>query len=270
MNPLESPSFFALYRFVPHQLVNRVARLLMTRRRPTWLVQRAIRVWVRRARIDLGPFEPRAYETLEEVFLRRRRTPVTMPERGLASPADGRLVAKGPLTNDVLLTVKGETIRASELVGCTMDPGAYREGAYAVVFLTPSGYHYVHVPLAAELVEIRYVPGRSFPQNERALEHIPRVYLRNERAAMRFRTRDGSTLFIVMIGASLIGQIHLRGIPQSEWMRARPCSLRRPYAAGDELGHFTFGSTVAMLLSAPLARAFETPIGAPVRVGQLL
>ena len=90
--------------------------------------------------------------------------------------------------------------------------------------------------------DVHWIPGRFFPQNEDALRHIPRIYERNERAVLRLLC-GGRELLLVLVGASLVGGIHLRGVPRPAWARRDPVSLDRRLDRGEELAHFTFGST---------------------------
>ena len=135
-----------------------------------------------------------------------------------------------------------------------LDLSAYDGGTYVTTFLSPRGYHFVHAPEGGELLDVRWLAGRWFPQNEDALQHIPAIYERNERAVLRLRTGTGGAegdsgrtreVIMVMVGASVIGGIELRGIPRERWVGPRPFALRREVHKGDEVGHFTFGSTVA-------------------------
>jgi phosphatidylserine decarboxylase len=125
------------------------------------------------------------------------------------------------------------------------------------------------MPIDGELVDVRWIPGRYFPQNEAALEHIPRIYERNERAVLRARSRTGEFL-LVMVGASLIGGIHLEGIAQKAWMKTQPVALGRALSCGDEIGHFAFGSTVVVLLPRGFAEFPLEPLDGEVRMGETL
>jgi hypothetical protein len=51
-----------------------------------------------------------------------------------------------------------------------------------------------------------------------------------------------------MVGASLIGGIHLEGMQRQHWAHGGVTKLGRRMQKGDEIGHFAFGSTVVVLL----------------------
>jgi phosphatidylserine decarboxylase len=125
------------------------------------------------------------------------------------------------------------------------------------------------MPVDGIINEARWIPGRHFPQNEQALQHIDRVHERNERLVLRCHTSAGSELLLVMVGASVIGGITLKGVPRSSWTRPTPAVLALHRARGEEIGHFTFGSTVVVALPrqcGPLLPA----VGDDLRMGQTL
>lgn len=267
------PAFLRGYRFLPHRLLNRGLARVTAATRPRFLVDRAIQLWARIERIDLDDFEARRFESLDDFFLRRLRPGARPIGSGFVSPADGKLVAHGRLDLDQPLAVKGQRLSVERVVNGgvhSLDLSSYAGGCFAVVFLTPRGYHRVHAPLDAELVDVRWIAGRYFPQNEDALEHIPRIYERNERAVLRLRVYSGHELLLILVGASLIGGIHLEGVARRDWVRPGPRALGLRLKRGDELGHFAFGSTVVALLPSGLTSPLEAGLPDAVRMGQTL
>lgn len=265
-----SPAFLRSYAYLPHRLLNRGAAKLTATKRPAWAVDRAIDLWVRRERIDLADFESRRFDSLDDFFLRRLRPGARPLGPGFVAPADGNLIASGTLRLDQKLIVKGQRLSVDRVVNAglhELDLSDYDGGSYAVIFLTPRGYHRVHMPVDGEVHDVRWIPGRYFPQNEHALEVIPRVYERNERAVLRCRS-EGREFLLVMVGASLIGGIHLAGVSRNEWVKREAVPLGWRRGKGEELGHFAFGSTVVALLP----RGFAAPAGGgpEVRMGETL
>jgi len=262
-------AFLRSYAFLPHRLLNRGTALVTAARRPAWAVDRAVRAWVEREGIDLSEFEDRRFESLDDFFLRRLATGARPLGDGFVAPADGNLIASGRIDLARPLVVKGQRLSVDRVVNGRvhdLDLAAYQGGTYAVIFLTPRGYHRVHMPVAGTLESVRWIPGRYFPQNEDALDVIPRVYERNERATLSCRDGEGRPFLLVMVGASLIGGIHLEGVARREWMRTREVRLDRRLAQGDEIGHFAFGSTVVVLLP----WSAEVRERATVRMGETL
>lgn len=262
-------AFLRFYGLLPHRLLGAGARRVARARRPAWAVQAAIRLWIRRGRIDLADCEPGPWPTLEAFFLRRLRPGARPPDPGFVSPADGLVVGSGPIDQGTILQVKGAPLRLSRVLAAgEAEVAALAGGRYVTVFLTPHGYHRLHMPCDATVAEVRWCPGRFFPQNADALRTIPRIYERNERAALRCVRPDGAVFWLVLVGASLIGGIELAGLERAGW--ARPGGLRwqRALRNGDELGHFTFGSTVVIAAPRDMLDSACPEIGAAVRVGQ--
>jgi phosphatidylserine decarboxylase len=265
------PAFLKSYGFLPHRLLNRALARLTAARRPRWAVRRAIESWSRWERIELDDFEDRRFESLDDFFLRRLRPGARQVEDGFVSPADGKLVDAGLLERGRTLRVKGEALSLERIVNAglhDLDLSEYEGGSFAVVFLTPRGYHRIHMPFDGVLQEVRWIPGRFFPQNEVALQHIPRVYERNERAVLRCALPGGREYLLVMVGASLIGGIHLQALPREAWVGKGVARVQRSYEKGAEIGHFAFGSTVVVLM--PKGVASAAPARPELRMGETL
>ena len=268
---LRHPTFLRNYRFLPHRLLNRTAAVLTGARRPAWAVQAAIRGWSRLEAIELDDFEPGPYLSLDAFFLRRLR-PGTRPiGSGFVAPCDGELVDSGCLGARSVLTVKAQRLSLDQIVNAErydFDLEPYVGGTYAVLFLTPRGYHHVHMPCAGVVQDVRWIPGRFYPQNQTALQHIPRVYERNERAVLRVRADDGQQILLVLVGASLIGGIHLQALPRSAWAHVHTTEIGQRYAKGERIAHFAFGSTVVVVL--PRGHRQQLQAAAAVRMGETL
>ncbi len=267
-----SAAFLRLYRWLPHRLLGRLSRLIARATRPRWAIDLAIRSWTERAAIRMEEFLPGPFANLESFFLRRLQPGARPIADGLVAPADGILVGAGPIASGMILQIKGVPLSLERLTaGRHPAPSlaAYEGGRYATIFLTPHGYHYVHTPLACTVVDLRWISGRAFPQNQDALQHIPRIYERNERVTLRCRSDQGHEFLLVLVGASLIGGIHLRDLRRRDWIGSHPFPWNRRFARGEELGHFSFGSTVVLLVPPALA-GLPPPIGLGVRMGQRL
>lgn len=261
--------FLRAYGALPHRLLGAATRALMRAERPRWAVRAVIAAWIRRGRIDLAECEPGPWPTVEAFFLRRLRAGARPVAPGLVSPADGVVVGAGPIDQGTILQVKGSPLRLARVLGAgPAEVAALQGGRYLTIFLTPDGYHRVHMPCDAEIAEVRWIAGRLFPQNEDALATIPRIYERNERAALRCVRPDGGVFWLVLVGASLIGGIELCGLPRAAWARGRAVAWGRRLPKGAELGHFTFGSTVVIAGPRDMFEGPGPAVGAAVRVGE--
>lgn len=258
------------YGLLPHRLLNGLVARLARAPGPQPAVQAAIRHWIRRGAIDLTEYEPGPWPDVESFFLRRLRGGARPLAAGVVSPCDGCVVSAGAIGNDGRLLVKGRAVDLARLINGrqhALDVTPWRGGAHLTVFLTPDGYHHVHAPFDADWVDVRWIPGRFFPQNDDALRHIPRVYERNERAVLRLRRPGGEEALLVMVGASLVGGIHLAHRAGPDWQRPTVTVIGRPVAKGERLGHFAFGSTVVLLRPRGAAGFAALASGAALRQG---
>jgi phosphatidylserine decarboxylase len=258
---IRSRAFLRAYGLLPHRLINRSAGRVSRVTKPRALVHAAIDAWTAREDIDLEPFDREDWTSLEHFFLRRLRPGARPIGEELTSAVDGRVVGLGPIEKDTILQVKGRALSLSQVLRAPAE--RFEGGTYVTTFLRPKGYHYVHAPARGTVTGIRWIPGRYFPQNEDALQHIDGIYERNERAVLDFESVDGWRCALVMVAASVVGGIHVKGV--NDVRRAN--GFRRDVEKGDELGHFTFGSTVIAIL--PSAR-IDVEIGEDVRMGQTI
>lgn len=271
-----SAPFLRAYSFLPHGVLNQLTARLMQAQAPAAAVQAAIRLWIRRAGIDMTDYEPTQYASLEEFFLRRLRPGARPLGTGITSPVDGQVFATGRITAQTEIALKGHRLSLERVVNgyrhtATLAP--YCGGHYAAIFLSPRGYHHIHAPCDSTLRRCQWLPGRYFPQNAAALAHIPGVYERNERAALFFSaatTAGEAPYVLVMVGASLVGGIHLAAEPQEVWRVPQATQLERRYRHGERLGHFSFGSTVVLLFSPGLLDRLDITPGQEIRQGQTL
>ena len=134
--------------------------------------------------------EPTAYASFNEFFTRALRDgtrPVDADPRAIVSPVDGTVSEAGALTADRLLQAKGHeySLRAL-LAGNAAWERTFAGGTFATIYLAPYNYHRIHMPLAGELRESFYVPGRLFSVNRTTAQLVPGLFSRNERVFCGF------------------------------------------------------------------------------------
>ncbi len=256
-----------------------------------WLTQRhwpplvhwVIRAYVWIFRVDLSEAaepDPRAYSTFNAFFTRALRQDArTWPTsaEAIACPVDGRISQIGPIDDDRLIQAKGEDYDLSSLLGGDPELAArFRGGLFATLYLSPSDYHRIHMPIAGRLTATIQVPGRLFSVNPITVASVPRLFARNERAVCLFETSAGP-MALILVGAIFVGSIETVWTERLTPPRARLVStlLAGPDAPslsrGDELGRFNMGSTVILLLPAGRAR-WEPSLasGATLRCGDVI
>ncbi len=79
-------------------------------------------------------------------------------------------------------------------------------GWFATIYLAPSDYHRVHVPIDGTLVRSVAVPGELFSVNAKTEAGVERLFCRNERLVMHFDSAIGPFV-LVMVGALIVASI---------------------------------------------------------------
>jgi len=276
--------FVALQHLLPqHALSRLVHRITRSRVRP--LKDLLISAFIGRYHPDLRDAvqpDPLEFASFNDFFTRALRPaarPIDPDPKVLVSPVDGTVSQLGLLEGSWLVQAKGhaytvESLLAGEPAWSTLFAG----GAYATLYLAPSNYHRVHMPLAGSLRAAWYVPGQLFSVNPTTAASIPGLFARNERVVGIFE--NGTLSFaLVLIGALLVGSLstvwHGEVTPRRPRGRtalALAASLQeRELAKGAEMGRFNMGSTVVVLL--PRGRCEWLPALAPgsaICVGEAL
>lgn len=275
-------AFVALQHLLPQHGISRLV-LAATRSRSPGFKNALIKLFVRGFKPDLSDAvltEPTAYASFNDFFTRALRPgarPVDPDTRALVSPVDGTVSEAGRLTEDRLLQAKGHhyTLRAL-LAGDTAWQRTFAGGSFATIYLAPYNYHRIHMPLAGELRESFYVPGRLFSVNRTTARLVPGLFSRNERVFCGFDA-GGLPFGLILVGALNVGSMatvwhgdvtprrhrEVTALPVTDLLA--PTNL----AKGDEMARFNMGSTVILLLP-PGAVAWNDTLvaGQTVRMGE--
>lgn len=241
-----------------------------------WLRRLMVSVWMKAFDIslaDAGRSDPNDYGSFEDFFTRELRAdarPQPENERALSVPADGRLQEFGPITGSTLLQAKGIDYPLGSLLGDYEMAAGFDGGWYATIYLRPGDYHRVHAPYDATLRAFTAIPGQAYSVTEDTRRHLANLYCRNERLVSLFDTRFGP-MVLVMVGAMLVTGIETAWRPRCPIDRLQTTHLTRHFLRGDELGRFTLGSSVILVLPAgALLPAQELNPGQLVKVGKPL
>jgi phosphatidylserine decarboxylase len=241
-----------------------------------------IRAYCLAYHVDLAEYEvpETGFETFDAFFTRRLNAgarPLDPELDALLSPADGRLEDAGAIAVGSTLRIKGQTYSVGELLDDRLAASLYAGGQFAVVYLSPRDYHRVHAPVTGEVRLLRHVGGTLFPVNAIGLQHIPRLFARNERVVVEQATPSHGPIATVMVGAIGVGRISVSFDAQlvtndgrTYRERAFPEGQAPRLGRGDELGTFHLGSTV-IVFAGPAAgvRLVRRP-GEHVRMGEAL
>lgn len=266
LRPYPKPSYpqrvkTAAHYLLPQLAVTRAAGWLADRR---WgvLTTLAVKTFAACYKIDLDEAEKsRAgdYASFNEFFIRTLKPgarPIEAAPDTLCLPADGRVSEAGAIENGRLIQAKGHSFTTLELLaGDETLAAQFSDGLFLTTYLSPRDYHRVHMPCAATLRRMVYVPGELYSVNPFLARHIPNLFARNERLICVFDTAFGSMVQI-LVGATVTASISTTwaGIinpprPQTvlQWLYPAEGADAVKLEKGQEMGAFRLGSTVINL-----------------------
>jgi phosphatidylserine decarboxylase len=222
-------------------------------------------------RVNMGEAAPHQgpYTNFDQFFTRGLKAGARrISDDVVVSPADGSIEATGPVDRGSRIFVKGRAYDAAELVGDPKDAARFAGGSFAVVYLSPRDYHRVHSPVDGGISIVRGIPGDLFPVNSIGERHVPRLFVRNNRVAIGVDTAGLGRVYVVMVGAVIVGRISVSAIdapsvPPGEHRFEPEFGVER----GDEIGIFHLGSTAVLLVEPGITLARSV---GPVRYGESL
>jgi phosphatidylserine decarboxylase len=254
--------------------------LSATRVRTRWFKNLLTRAFLTLFAVDMTEaieVDPYRYASFNEFFTRALRPearPIAAGAAEIASPVDGTVSECGRIERDSLLQAKGRRYTLAELLAQQAWVRHFEDGSFATLYLAPYNYHRIHMPLRGRLIETVYVPGRLFSVNSVTAQHVPRLFVRNERVLTLFEG-DFGHFAVVLVGAFNVGSI------ATVWAGDITPAARRAVThipapdvvleKGAELGRFNMGSTVILLFEANRVRwNLQLRAGTAVRWGQIL
>ncbi len=265
---------------LPQQLLTALAWRLSTFR-AAWFKNLFIRTFAGLFHVNLDEAErsePEQYECFNDFFTRSLKPdarPLAAAVHRLISPCDGTISQLGRLAQGRIIQAKGLDYTAERLLGNVEWAQRFENGRFITIYLAPSDYHRVHMPMTGRLVAEHRIPGQLFSVSAATTRAVPNLFARNERMVALFDTEHGPVA-VVMVAAMLVagiettwsGPLDRRPQQQARWTDFdQPPTLDR----GAELGRFHWGSTVIVLTpdDFPDWRESLAP-GRRVRLGQAL
>ena len=219
-----------------------------------------------------------AYESLNAFFTRALKPecrPFDNDEANWLCPVDGSVSQAQQIRDGRIFQAKGQDYSLLELVGGDKDLEAtFKNGQFATLYLSPRDYHRIHMPATAVLKHMQYIPGRLFSVATSVVNHIPRLFARNERCVCYFETTQGP-MTMILVGAINVSAIETvwHGLITGESRKIRRFDysdkdivLKR----GEEMGRFNLGSTVIVLATDQMKIAAEMTAETEIKLGQRL
>lgn len=267
----------ALLALLPKRSLTRAAGRLLDHE-----VSRLLIPWyIRRYSLDLTDaiLPPGEYRSLFELFTRRLQPgtrPVDPGGKTVVSPVDGVVGGMGVIHDGTFIQAKGHAYPVADLLGGHF-PDELEEGTWITLYLSPADYHRIHLPLRGKPLQAAHIPGTLFPVNRLGTRGVPRLFARNERWVTTFSTAAG-TMYLVEIGSFIVGSVRLTYLPQEIQQISDRKILQKwevshipTIGKGEEIGYFSFGSTVVLLFERGRVEwKSHLKTGDPVRMGQSL
>ncbi len=198
------------------------------------------------------------FSSLHEFFTRTLKEgtrPIDLAPQTLTSPVDAKIEAFGAITDDMVFTVKNKPYTLQDLLGSKSSAETYRDGMYIVFYLSPADYHRMHSPVNAYVLRQYVLGGKSYPVNQLGLTYGKKPLSHNYRMISELMYNDKRAAFI-KVGATFVNSITLTNTTTT-WHK------------GEEVGYFTFGSTVVMLFEKDsIAFCSSIKRGTPIRMGE--
>ena len=228
--------------------------------------------------IDMAEFEGESgddFASFNDFFGRRLRPglrPLPEDAEAIVSPVDGTVSQAGAITDGRLVQAKGHDYSAAALLDDVGFAAALAGGSFVTLYLAPHNYHRVHAPCSARLLVSRQVPGALYSVNAATEQHVPGLFARNERLALRLGAAFGD-FALVLVGAMIVASIEAAwpGGPTTPYRRRVARTPEDVYfQRGDEVGAFLLGSTVVALFPPGVELAAHVRPGTEVRMGSAI
>lgn len=272
-----------LQHLIPQHLLSRVIGCVAASKIP-WVKNTFINRYRKHYAIDMSESlytQTNDFKCFNDFFTRALKPgarPIVDAEDAIVCPVDGTMYQLGKIDANTILNAKDHRYDIASLLGGNKDfAQLFHNGNYAIMYLAPTNYHRVHMPLMGELKEMIHIPGKLFSVNNASATAIDNLFARNERLACLFDTNIGP-MAVILVGAMIVASIetiwagtmsptrrkHIRTWRYPS-LNHNPIELNK----GDEMGLFKLGST-AIVLFPPNKMRWKAGLepGSELRVGE--
>ncbi|MFC0557967.1 phosphatidylserine decarboxylase [Halalkalibacter alkalisediminis] len=197
------------------------------------------------------------FVNLHDLFTRELKSgvrPIDTEEDAFVSPVDGVVAHFGKLEEKTYFHVKGQTYTIEEMLGSKEASQPYLDGHYFILYLSPSHYHRIHSPVDGIIKKQWVLGGRSYPVNDLGLRYGKKPLSKNYRLITEMNV-NAKHVALVKVGAMNVNTIEVT-------------HKNNNVNKGDEVGYFSFGSTVVLLCEKGLILDITTKEHVDVQMGQ--
>ncbi|WP_281487021.1 phosphatidylserine decarboxylase [Lysinibacillus sphaericus] len=172
------------------------------------------------------------------------------------SPVDAKVESFGRIEWDMTFLVKGKPYALEDLLGNSERAANYADGHFIVFYLSPADYHRIHSPIDGEVLRQYTLGQKSYPVNQIGLTYGKKPISHNYRLVTELKTAHNQQVAFIKVGATFVNSIVLTN-RTINWYK------------GQEVGYFSFGSTVVMLFEKDAIEFTENVVqGNPIRMGE--
>ncbi|MGB1198949.1 MAG: archaetidylserine decarboxylase [Thalassotalea sp.] len=249
-----------------------------------WLTTKAISAFIKSYGINMAEAKYKNasdFKTFNDFFTREleegART-IDQDPSTICYPVDGAISQQGDIEQGQLIQAKGFNYSLVTLLGgdkATAEP--FQNGKFSCIYLAPKDYHRIHMPMAATLREMIYVPGDLFSVNPLTANNVPNLFARNERVVAIFDTENGP-MSMTLVGATIVASIEVTwagtitppaGKDVFRWQYPASGTGAITFNKGDEMGRFKLGSTVVTTFAPNMVNFNESAgSGTVTRLGE--
>lgn len=138
---------------LPQRAVTRAFGWLAKLRRPAWLKNGCIRLFIKKYSVDMSEAlvsTPENYVDFNAFFTRLLRPELRPLGNNIISPVDGEVSEIGKIQNGQIFQAKNHHYSLLSLLGgdATLAT-AFEQGDYATLYLAPKDYHRIHMPISS-------------------------------------------------------------------------------------------------------------------------
>ncbi|WP_040357074.1 archaetidylserine decarboxylase [Colwellia piezophila] len=251
-----------------------------------WLTTKLISLFINAYGINMDEAKLKKasdFDTFNNFFTRELEEgarQINNDENTICYPVDGAISQQGDIVDGQLIQAKGFNYSLTTLLGGDEKTAApFQGGKFSCIYLAPKDYHRIHMPMAATLREMIYIPGELFSVNPLTAENVPDLFARNERVVAIFDTEFGE-LAMILVGATIVASIETTwagtitppaGKAIFRWQYPQGGSDAITFEKGDEMGRFKLGSTVVSAFAPKMLSEFaqDAGPGTVTRLGEI-
>lgn len=187
--------------------------------------------FIKQNNIDLGEFEPRKYNSFNQIFTRKYKNKTFKKTTRFTSPAESKLLVY-KITKDLKLNIKNSTYTLKELLHEEIDE-SFINGNCLIFRLSIDNYHrYCYVD-DGEVVDTKLIKGKLHTVSSISKDY--KIYKVNKRVVSKLNTKNYGLIYQIEVGALLVGKIINHKVNK--------------FKKFDEKGYFDIGGSTIIILT---------------------